>query len=312
MFRNRDAAIVSILNTEENQEFVQPPHASWAGICTYATSLHRKPTNLCTIRRMSTSDEVTNFPAVPQPQIPNNLTVFSIRVQIDYSTPFFTVSPVLKKGKLPGAKPAAGYGAALQAHLDDTNNALEAVDAAKVVRNTDTEEGALQSWMSVIVSANHVLYGTCPPLLVDIDTCRAIARGRSWMVEGLRQRYQGALQDAAQPDSSAKEMLRKRSTSHTMTHWRQRVLPQPRIRHVPAMLKKPVSTHTSVIVCVLELVLDQAGAHRGEVWETHNKVVKHWLFLLGELGRWMSPQRCVCEVVGTDRPFERDRKQCRD
>ncbi|KAJ7792898.1 hypothetical protein B0H13DRAFT_1935589 [Mycena leptocephala] len=63
MFRNRDAAIGSILTlrTEEDQEFVQPPHASWARICTYATSLHRKPTNLCTIRRMSTSDEVTKY-----------------------------------------------------------------------------------------------------------------------------------------------------------------------------------------------------------------------------------------------------------
>ncbi|KAJ7763679.1 hypothetical protein B0H14DRAFT_3510584 [Mycena olivaceomarginata] len=51
------------------------------------------------------------------------------------------VYDVIVAGKLPGVKP--GYGAALQAHLDNVNNMLKAIDAAKVVYNTDTEEGAL-------------------------------------------------------------------------------------------------------------------------------------------------------------------------
>ncbi|KAJ6537131.1 hypothetical protein B0H19DRAFT_1240832 [Mycena capillaripes] len=73
-------------------------------------------------------------------------------------------------GTVPGAKPAAGYGTALQAHLNNAKYALEAVEAAKIARDTDAEEDAIQGWMSAIVSANHVLYGACPPLLADIET----------------------------------------------------------------------------------------------------------------------------------------------
>ncbi|KAJ6493874.1 hypothetical protein DFH09DRAFT_1337869 [Mycena vulgaris] len=242
----------------------------------------------------------------------------------------------LVAGKVPGANPdasqlaPAGYSAALQVHLDEANNALEAVAAAKVACNTDEEEGALHSWMSAIVSATHVLYGCCPPLLADIDTRRVSASirtpeplleaGVGWWkdyVNDIQERFKTHLKLYAGLGLLCKEDIPK----PVDVAYEERVLVASQLITVGvfcsnlgfamslAALKKPVSTSTSVVVHTLQLVLDNAVALRGVVSEMHNKVVKLWLFVLGELGRRMSGQGCICEVVGTDRLFERDRKR---
>jgi hypothetical protein len=72
----------------------------------------------------------------------------------------------------------------------------------------------------------------------------------------------------------------------------------------PGMLKSPVSMCTSVIVHVLEVVLNEAVKHHKMVGEMHKHAIEHWLFLLGELVHRLSSQGCVCEVVGTNRLFE--------
>jgi hypothetical protein len=77
-------------------------------------------------------------------------------------------------------------------------------------------------------------------------------------------------------------------------------------------VKKPVSHCTSVIIRGLGLTLEKAVEHWADVWETLLKAVEHWIFLVGELGRRMSGEGCLCEVVGTDRPFECERKRARN
>ncbi|KAJ7859613.1 hypothetical protein B0H14DRAFT_3628887 [Mycena olivaceomarginata] len=230
-------------------------------------------------------------------------------------------------GKIPGAKP--GHGVAVQAHLDDAKEALEAVHAAKVARDMKAEKGALHVWMSAIVSANHLLYGACPPLLVDVEVgglSASLLTPRPSLEAGV-----GCWKDYVNEIKERFEMqlalyvgyglVRKENFQKIVDDaYDQRDLMFRKLLVLsafylnlgfaisPAALKKPVSTRTSIVVRVLEVVLDQVSAHHGEVWEIHSNAVKHWLFLLGELGRRLSHEGCVCQVVGTDRPFERKRK----
>jgi hypothetical protein len=73
-------------------------------------------------------------------------------------------------------------------------------------------------------------------------------------------------------------------------------------------LNQPISARTNLVLWALDVVLERAVGYRDLVAETHNKACEHWVFLVGDFGRRLSGRGCRCEIVGTDRPFEREMK----
>ncbi|KAJ7801772.1 hypothetical protein B0H13DRAFT_1932154 [Mycena leptocephala] len=180
------------------------------------------------------------------------------------------------------------------------------------------------------------MFGACPPLLADIEMSGlymplptpkpSVDAGVTWWkdyIEGITERFMMQVDVYAKHGALfascclvKKEVLTKKVDDAYNEH----ILVAAQLIAVISFcrnlagtvslhrLKRLVSPRMSIIVGALSMVLKQVMASHQVVNEMHANVVEHWLFLLTELEHQLSGEGCVCEVVGTDRPLEWERK----
>ncbi|KAJ7734513.1 hypothetical protein DFH07DRAFT_780310 [Mycena maculata] len=205
-----------------------------------------------------------------------------------------------------------------------------AIETAKGAGDTDAEERAILDWMCAVTAANHALYGGCPPLLADIDTGGvspslpvpklSLAGAVGWWkdyVNEIGERFETQLNLYRRQGMVGTEEAKKWVDGA----YEERIVVASQLIDVNAFcitlgsaipaaaLKRPMTFRTSVVIGALDLVLEEAVACRGQVWEILKMAVEHWVFLVGDLARRMSGVGCVCNVAGTDRPFLRELKR---
>ncbi|KAJ7470464.1 hypothetical protein FB451DRAFT_1176471 [Mycena latifolia] len=166
------------------------------------------------------------------------------------------------QGRVLGAQPGAGYSVALQGHLDNAQNALQAAAATKTAHDMDGEERAVN------IGVSHAL--VAPEPLVEA--------GVGWWKDHLGE-IKACLDRNLQVwasfdfvESLVKAALQERTLVGVQLIGAEVFCVDLR-NTISQLTVKNIGARTHLIICVLEVVLGAVLAHRGDEWEVHMKAV---------------------------------------